>query len=495
MKKILVTGATGYIGGRLVPFLLQSGYQVRVLVRDPERLIGRDWLDQVELVKGDVLVAETLPVALKNISAAYYLIHSMKGGEDFHKRDLLAAENFGKAARAAHVERIIYLGGLGDSEADLSEHLKSRQETGIVIARAGVPVTEFRAAVIVGSGSISFEMIRYLTERIPLMVCPRWVYTRTQPIAISDVLDYLQTALQTEASMGKIIEIGGKDVLTYGDMMLGYAQVRGLKRRMLPVPLLTPKLSAYWVHWMTPVSAEIAHALVQGLRNEAIVKVNTAEEIFPGIKPMDYLSAVKLALEKLDAGEVETRWTDALVSSMGTKSPIQLTTSEGMIIERRQVNITAKPDIVFNAIKALGGDNGWLYLDWAWQLRGLIDRLMGGVGLRRGRRDPNDLRVGDALDFWRVEFVEKDSLIRLRSEMITPGEAWLEFELLSLQTDQISLIQTAIFAPRGLSGLAYWYILYPFHSLVFSGLINGIKKLSENKSIDLLRKGKKSMDK
>ena len=477
--KILVTGATGYIGGRLVPALLKAGYKVRVLVREAERLAGRAWLDLVEIVEGDVLIPETLGPALEDISAAYYLIHSMASGDDFHRRDLLAAKNFSQAAKTAQVKQIIYLGGLGDYHADLSEHLKSRQDTGKVLAQSGVPITEFRAAVIVGSGSISFEMIRYLTERVPLMICPKWVYTKTQPIAIEDVLTYLLAALTTPESLSKVIEIGGKDVVTYGEMMLGYASVRGLKRILLPVPLLTPKLSAYWVHWVTPVSAEIAHALVEGLRNEALVTDHSADIVFPHIDPVDYDTAVQTALEKLAVSEVETRWTDALVSSLGEQEPVQLTTLEGLIIEHRQLDILASRDDVFRVVSGLGGERGWLFFDWAWQMRGVIDRLLGGVGLRRGRRDADELRVGDALDFWRVEEIQTGDKLRLRSEMITPGEAWLQFELKQKEDDRIHLRQTAFFAPRGLPGFLYWYLLYPLHALVFSGLVRGIKKKAE----------------
>jgi len=309
-QKILVTGATGYIGGRLVPVLLESGYSVRVLVRDPVRLEGRSWHDQVEIVTGDVLKPETLTKVFAGVSAAYYLIHSMTGSDDFHQRDLLAARHFGDAAKAAGVARIIYLGGLGDPKADLSEHLQSRQDTGRALAKAGVPVTEFRAAIIVGSGSISFEMIRYLTERIPVMICPRWVFTRVQPIAIQDVLTYLVAALEKPDSSGRVIEIGGTDVITYGEMMKGYAAARGLKRAMISVPVLTPRLSSYWVHWMTPVPAAITRPLVEGLRNEVIVRDNLADRLFPEIRPVDYKTALEHALARLELAQVETRWTD-----------------------------------------------------------------------------------------------------------------------------------------------------------------------------------------
>lgn len=303
---ILVTGATGYVGGRLVPHLLKEGYRVRLLVRDAKRLQGRPWLGRVEVAEGDVLDPDTLAPALEGVEAAYYLIHSMSGDVNFHQRDLTAARNFGEACKAQSVERIIYLGGLGDPLADLSQHLQSRHQTGEALRQTGVPITEFRAAVIVGSGSISFEMIRYLTERVPLMICPRWVYTRIQPIAIRDVLNYLVAALETPESAGKIIEIGGSEVITYGDMMLGYAEIRGLKRILLPVPVLTPQLSSYWVHWVTPVSASIARPLIEGLRNEVIVRDDQARQLFPHLELWDYRTAVEMALSDLDASQVET---------------------------------------------------------------------------------------------------------------------------------------------------------------------------------------------
>ncbi|MFZ1403522.1 MAG: SDR family oxidoreductase, partial [Anaerolineae bacterium] len=406
----------------------------------------------------------------------------------FHERDLRAARNFGQIAAATQVQRIIYLGGLGDTQADLSPHLRSRQATGDALraavaspdaAPSPTTVTEFRAAVIVGSGSLSFEMIRYLTERVPVMICPRWVYTRVQPIAVRDVLNYLVSALAVPESADRILEIGGADVLNYGQMMTGYAQARGLRRWLLPVPVLTPRLSSYWVHWVTPVPAAIAQPLIQGLRNEVIVRENSARRIFPSIRPLDYATALRFTLAKLDAGEVQTTWKDALVSSQGDVPPVTFTVQEGILIEQRQQVVAAAPETAFRIFAGIGGRRGWFYANWAWELRGLADRLIGGVGLRRGRRHPDDLRVGDALDFWRVEAVEAPRLLRLRAEMKVPGLAWLQFETQPQPDGRTRLVQTAFFASKGLFGLLYWYALYPLHGVIFSGMIREIARRAE----------------
>jgi uncharacterized protein YbjT (DUF2867 family) len=476
---ILVTGASGYIGGRLVPRLLEAGYKIRVLVRDSHRLQGRSWQKLVEVCEGDVFKPETLKEAMRDVSTAYYLIHSMMDTPDFHQQDLTAAKNFSEAASAAGVKRIIYLGGLGDPDAPLSEHLRSRQQTGETLRQSGVPITEFRAAIIVGSGSVSFEMIRYLTELLPVMICPQWVYTRVQPIAIRDVLAYLKEALVTPDSEDAIIEIGGSDILTYGEMMTQYASVRGLRRWLIPVPVLTPRLSSYWVHWMTPIPAEISRPLIAGLRNEVVVRDNRAAQLFPQIKLSHYKEAVKLALERLEASHIETSWSDALASSSGKVSAAELKNIEGMIIERRQRLVATLPDRVYAAFTGLGGDRGWLYMNWAWRVRGILDRLVGGVGFRRGRRHPTELRVGDALDFWRVEAVDPGHSLRLRAEMKVPGRAWLQFEVELSDQETSLLTQTAFFAPKGLGGFLYWYLLYPIHSLIFSGLIRQLGKLAE----------------
>ena len=473
-QRVLVTGATGYVGGRLVPLLLAAGYRVRVLIRDPDRLEGRSWREQVEVAVGDVLDPPTLPAAMEGVDAAYYLIHSMRGHDDFSDRDLRAARAFAGAAASQRVERIIYLGGLGDSTGKLSEHLRSRQETGAALREAGVPVTEFRASILVGSGSASFEMLRALTERLPVMICPRWVYTRTQPIAIRDALSYLVAALDTPESRGKIIEIGGSDVLTYRDMMMIYARLRGLRRFIIPAPLLTPRLSSYWVHLVTPIPSGIARPLIDGLSVEVIVTDDRARTLFPDIRPTDYKTAVMRALAKLEASDVETSCSDALVSSLGDRRPVVFTSQDGMLVEQRQRVVNAPPAVVYGEFATLGGRRGWLAFNPLWRVRGALDRLVGGVGFRRGRRHPVDLRAGDAVDFWRVESVKPGHSVRLRAEMKVPGRAWLEFQAEPVGAQQTRLIQTAFFAPRGLFGLLYWYLLYPVHGFMFSRLIRAL---------------------
>ena len=455
---------------------------MRCLVRDPSRLEGRPWHNEVEIVAGDVLQPASLRQALDGVSIAYYLIHSMGAGAHFEERDLVAARNFSGAAKAAGVERIIYLGGLAEPSPALSDHLRSRQQTGEALREGGVPVTEFRAGVIVGSNSLSFEMIRYLTERVPVMICPRWVYTRTQPIGIRDVLDYLVESISVAGSSGRIVEIGGADVITYGEMMTTYADVRGLKRWLVPVPFLTPRLSSLWVNLVTPIPAAIARPLIEGLRNENVVTDPAARELFPDIVPAGYRESVKRALDQLEASNVESAWSDALSTSQRDVAPVTLATEEGILIEHRQRIVAASAAQVFRAFTSVGGARGWLYMNGAWKLRGFADRLIGGVGLRRGRRDPDRLRVGDALDFWRVEAVEQDKRLRLRAEMKVPGMAWLQFQATPRPDGGTLLEQTAFFAPKGLAGILYWYALYPIHRIIFSGLIDRVGERAASKS-------------
>jgi uncharacterized protein YbjT (DUF2867 family) len=480
MKRILVTGGTGYIGGRLVPRLLQAGYSVRLLVRNPSQLQGRSWLSQVEIIQGDALYDADLETAMQGMEAAYYLIHSMSSLEDFQSRDRLAARKFGLVAHSMGLQRIVYLGGLGNPDHDLSPHLRSRHEVGALLAASGVPLIEFRSAVIIGSGSAAFEMMRYTVEGLPASLCPLWVDTRLQPISVRDVLDYLVAALELTAEKVEphtIVEIGGADILTYHDMMHGYAQARGLKRLWVKVPLPL-KVCATWLHLITPISAPLARNLIEGMRIEVIVRDNSASRLFPGIHPRDYATSLERALARITADQVETTWSDAQVSTTGDAIPVTLTTREGLLLERRQRFTDLPAASIFRVITSLGGRNGWLFLNWVWSVRGVIDRFLGGVGFRRGRRHPSDLRVGDALDFWRVETIEPDHLLRLRAEMKVPGKAWLQFELLPVLPGKLLVAQTAFFEPKGLTGLLYWYMLYPIHGFIFSGLIRRILQLA-----------------
>jgi uncharacterized protein YbjT (DUF2867 family) len=474
--RVLVTGATGYIGGLLVPALVNDGHDVRCVARLPERLAGR--FPGVEVVRGDVFDAPAMLAAMDGIEVAYYLVHSMTADRhDFSQSDREAAASFGAAAREAGVKRIIFLGGLGVDGATLSPHLRSRHEVGDILRRGGVLVTEFRAAIIVGSGSVSFEMIRYLTERLPVMVAPKWVSTRCQPIAIRDVIRYLVDALKRPESSSAIYEIGGADVLTYRAMMMRYASMRGLSRHMLVVPFLTPRLSSYWIHLVTPIPASIARPLVEGLTNEVIVKTDAARRAFPEIVPAGYDEALRAALDRSLTTEGATTWFDAydVRTLPGEFSGL----TQGMLIDRRAVQARAKPDQVAAVYASLGGKRGWLYGDYLWQLRGVLDRLAGGVGTRRGRRSATDLRVGDAVDFWRVERYRPPALLRLRAEMKLPGIAWLQFESVPNATGGTTLRQTAFFEPRGLFGYAYWYAVLPFHEFIFGNMARRIVEEAE----------------
>lgn len=468
-KLILVTGVTGYVGGRLTPKLLEAGYRVRCLARDPSRLQGRSWLNKVEVVQGDALSIDDLTQAMQGVSVAYYLIHGMQGGKVSAERDLQVARNFARAAEAARIENIVYLGELVDPAANLSPYLRARHETGYLLRYGKVPVTEFRAGMIVGSGSILFEMIRYLTERQPMLICPAWFYSQAQPIAIRDALSYLTSALKTPESVGRVIEIGGPAHLTYAEMLLEYAKERHLKRWLIPTPFYAPRFSAYWVHLVTPIHWRIVAPLIEGLRENLIVRDDAAKKIFPHIKPINFQTAAHLALGRIQKDKVETSWSDALVTVLGDVKPYQFIVEEGMYIERRQVLLDLKPEDIFRAYTGVGGERGWLYMNWSWALRGWIDKIIGGVGLRRGRRHPDEVHAGEALDFWRVESVEKNTRLRLLAEMKAPGKAWLEFE--SIPQDGKTLFTvTAYFAPHGVSGFLYWYAMWPFHKFIFDGL-------------------------
>ncbi|MGB1841184.1 MAG: SDR family oxidoreductase [Longimicrobiales bacterium] len=470
--KILVTGATGYIGGRIIPRLLEEGHAVRILTRDRERALARPWGQAVEICVGDVLQPETLVEALAGIDVAYYLVHSMYGGSDFAAKDRQAAEHFVAAGQG--LRQVIYLGGIvpgRDGERAASKHLESRAEVGEVL-RSGLPTTEFRAGPIIGSGSASFEMVRYLTERLPAMVAPRWILNEVQPISVGDVLDYLVAALGRDDAFG-VIDIGTKPV-TFRQMMTLYAEVRGLPRLIVPVPVLAPKLAALWVGLVTPIPNSLAVPLVEGVVQPVLGDDTRARALFPEIQPRSYRDAVGRALARIKDGEVATRWTMS-----GEDDGVRLVDREGIVREVRTRWVDADPASTFRAFSSLGGERGWRVWNWAWKARGLIDQFIGGPGLRVGRRDPEHVYPGEAIDFWRVEEVRPPNLLRLRAEMKVPGTAWLQFEAVA-EKGGTRLIQTAFFAPTGFWGWAYWYGIYPFHALIFSDMVEAVARDAEH---------------
>lgn len=467
--RILLTGATGYIGSRLAPRLRAAGHRVRALARDPGKLLARGW-DPGDVVRGDVLDPATLPAALEGTDVAYYLVHSMTtAGGDFAARDREAARAFAGAAEAAGVSRIVYLGGLGDESDRLSTHLASRQETGDVLRAGPVPVTELRAAIIVGAGSASFEIVRDLTRRLPLMVCPRWVASRCEPIAVGDVLAYLVAVLDEPRSVGQTLEIGGGDVLTYADLMRVTASVQGRRVRILTVPLLTPRLSAYWLNLVTSVPMSLARPLVEGLRNDVVCRDERIREWIP-LPLTPFRAAVERALEVDRRHEAESSWTAATTSAAAEPWP----QAPAPLLDRRTVASAGSPSEVFARVRRIGGATGWYSVDALWELRGILDRLVGGVGMRRGRRDPESLAVGDPVDFWRVERYEEERLLGLRAEMRLPGAARLTFRVEPAPGGGSTLTQTAEFHPDGLWGRLYWFALLPLHALVFGRMARAV---------------------
>ncbi len=469
-KLILLTGATGYIGGRLLKELEAQGQLIRCLARQPEFLRTRV-ATGTEVMAGDVLTSASLNQAMSGVDTAYYLVHSMQRGSDFSEQDRTAAQNFGAAARATGVRRIIYLGGLGDDRQELSAHLRSRHEVGDVLRACGVPVLEFRASIIIGSGSLSFELIRALVERLPAMIMPRWVNVIAQPIAINDILSYLVAGLDAPIEGNRIFEIGGTDRVSYGDIMREYARQRGLKRLMIPVPLLTPKLSSLWLGLVTPLYARVGRILVDSMRHETVVRDRGALEFFP-IRPMGIREAIAAALRNEDHEFAQTRWSDSL-STANPKRDWAGVRFGNRIVDTRSVTVAATPEAGFAAIERIGGSNGWYFGNALWQLRGWLDLLAGGVGMRRGRRDAKHVFPGDVVDCWRVESIEPLRHLRLTAEMKLPGRAWLEFEVQPAKSG-VTLRQTAIFDPVGLLGLGYWYALFPLHEVVFRGMIRNL---------------------
>ncbi len=479
IQRIFLTGSTGYIGGRLAPRLLENGYVVRCFARSAGKLRARPWASSegVEIVEGDVVSEADLTVALKNCDVAYYLIHSMEAsGGEYRVTDLALAETFGRACVKAGIKRIIYLGGLGETGKGLSKHLTSRREVEQALESCGVPVTVLRAAMIIGSGSASFEILRYLVERLPLMITPRWVSTESQPIAIRDVLYYLMEVLSVPETIGKTIDIGGPDVASYSELMREMASALGLRRRLvIPVPVLTPRLSSLWIHLVTPLHSSIARPLAEGLRNRVVCRDNEAARLMPH-QCLTIREAIDASIEKMRGGLVETFWGDAGIM------PGDPSWAGGTVYtDRRDASTTASMEALWASVSSLGGSRGYLGADWLWRLRGAMDRLVGGPGLRRGRRHPQDLRLGDSLDFWRVAAISPPYCLELRAEMKLPGVATLSFELEPKDDENpnVRLTMTARFRPRGLFGIAYWYSVVPLHGIVFSQMLTGLVRSAE----------------
>ncbi|RSN13526.1 DUF2867 domain-containing protein [Streptomyces sp. WAC 05977] len=476
--RCVVLGATGYVGGRLVPQLLDAGHEVRVVARSPEKVAEEPWRDRVEVERGDVTDPASIETALSDCEVVYYLVHSL-ARKDFVDVDREGARTVAEAAKAAGARRLVYLGGIVPDDEELSPHLASRAEVGRVLLDSGVPAVVLQAAVIIGSGSASFEMLRYLTERLPAMVTPRWVRNRIQPIAIRDVLHYLVHAADLPAEVNGAFDIGGPDVLTYLDMMRRYAVVAGLPRRaVVPVPVLTPWLSAQWVNLVTPVPKSIAVPLIESLVHEVVCHDHAIAEHIPD--PEDglthYEHAVELALTRIRNADVPTRWSDA--SSAAAPSdplPSDPEWAGGTVYEDDRAQRTdASPEALWDVIESIGGEHGWYSFPLAWSVRGWADRLVGGVGLRRGRRDPRRLHLGEALDWWRVEYLDRPRLLRLRAEMKLPGRAWLELGVESDEDGRTVYRQRAVFEPHGLAGHAYWKGIAPFHGVVFGGMVRNI---------------------
>ena len=481
----LVTGATGYIGGRLVPELLAAGFRVRVMARRPRHLADRDWYDVVETVQGDAADADSLNRALNEVDVAYYLIHSLGTGADFVSLDRTHARNFASAARACEVGRIVYLGGLCPDVERLSPHLASRKRVGEILLGSGVPTAALRAAVIIGSGSASFEMLRYLTERLPVMVTPRWVDTRIQPISVRDVLRYLVGSAGLPSEVNRGFDIGGPDVLTYRQMMAAYARIAGLKpRRIAALPLFTPSLSSHWVGLVTPVPNSIARPLVESLINEVVCKEHDIATYVPDPERglLGFQPAVELALQRIQDRRVTTSWSSA--ATAGAPSDPLPSDPEwaggSLYVDERESVVNAAPEQLWSVIKGIGGGHGWYSWRLGWWARGLFDRLFGGPGLRRGRRDPFDLSVGEALDWWRVEEIDQMHLLRLRAEMRLPGLAWLELVIVTDDRGRTVFRQRALFHPRGLAGHIYWAVISPFHGIVFGAMQRNIAAAAEH---------------
>ena len=473
-SRILLTGVSGYIGGRLVKALEEAGYPVRCMARKPAFARARV-AAATEVVEADCLQRASLTHAMQGIATAYYLVHSMGSPGSFEEEDRKAARNFAEAAQEAGVQRIVYLGGLGSSATQLSSHLRSRQEVAQVLRSTGVPVLEFRASIVIGSGSLSFEMIRALVQRLPVMICPRWVNVKAQPIAIEDLIDYLLAALDRPPGEDRTYEIGGPDQVCYGEIMQEYARQSGLRRLMIPVPVLTPRLSSLWLGLVTPLYARVGRKLIDSMKVATLVEDPAALAAFP-VRPRGMKEAIQRALHCEDQQFAATSWCDA-ISSGGQPASWGGVRFGTRLVDSRSIEVDVGPARAFAPIRAIGGNNGWYFANFLWAIRGAMDLLVGGVGIRRGRRDAEMPAVGDALDFWRVEAFEPDRKLRLMAEMKVPGRAWLQFEVTPRQGGA-TIRQTAIFDPAGLGGLLYWYGLYPIHYWIFRGMLRRIAALA-----------------
>lgn len=481
---ILLTGATGYIGGRLLHALERQGLPVRCLARHPGNLRSRV-APRTEIVAGDVLDPSTLTDTMRGVTVAYYLVHSMGSTGDFVEQDRLGARHFAAAAKSAGVRRIVYLGGLGEDDPALSPHLRSRHEVGTILRESGVPVIEFRASIVIGSGSLSFEMIRALVERLPVMITPRWVRILAQPVGIEDVIAYLMSVADARASVEDgVYEIGGPDVMSYGDLMREYARQRGLRRVMIPVPVLTPRLSSLWLGLVTPVYARVGRKLVDSIRHPTVVRDDRALRVFP-VKPAGVRDAMARALRNEDLEMARTRWSDPVSAS---SEPISWggVRFGNRLVDARSRWTPVPVEVAFVPIQKIGGVTGWYYANWLWRVRGALDLLVGGVGMRRGRRDPDRLCVGDVVDCWRVEEIEVNRRLRLRAEMKLPGRAWLEFEVRA-EDGGTRVLQTAMFDPVGLTGLAYWYAVWPLHEMIFRRMLERIVAAAESSEDNISR--------
>ena len=484
-RTVLVTGATGYVGGRLVPKLLEDGHRVRVLARTPSRARRYDWSDRVEIVTGDVLEPDSLDAAFDGVDVVYYLVHSIGSGSSdggFAATEARAAEHVRDAAERAGLERIVYLGGMGTGD-DLSEHLESRHRVGEILASGRTPTTELRAAVIIGSGSLSFEMLRYLTEVLPVMVTPSWVRTRCQPIAVRDVLHYLTRIIDDTEHVDRVLDIAGPDIVTYAEMMQTFASVAELPRRIIvPIPVLSPGLSSRWVGLVTPLPASVARPLIDSLRHEVVQHDHDIDVLVPH-QPVPFREALELALRHTRAEAVDTRWSDAGFTPADTIPGDPEWAGGATYTDHQTVATTADADALYTAFARIGGSNGYYVANWAWWVRGLADKVIGGPGLRRGRRHPVDLRAGESLDFWRVVRADPGEQLVLQAEMKVPGKAWLTWRIEPADGDDPSaprqLHQVAFFAPKGLFGRAYWFVMLPFHWLIFQRMAHAVVRHAE----------------